>query len=137
MTNCAAGQMSTPVPSPSTNGMMGSSGTDSVPSACVVIFSGMSPTLVAAEIGLDIRRRAVRRADRCDRLGRGRHRLGVETRLVERLLDKLRLHDDLDPAVLGPAFRAGVGRDEVLRTPATGIQAALTQPDGGEVVVDR
>jgi len=42
ITSCAAGQMSTPVPSPSTYGMIGSSGTDSAPPACIVIFSGMT-----------------------------------------------------------------------------------------------
>ncbi len=41
MTFWAAGQMSTPVPSPSMKGMMGSSETCSVPSAAVVIFSGI------------------------------------------------------------------------------------------------
>src|SRR5215211_6140303 len=43
-TSCAAGQMSTPVPSPSMKGMMGSSGTLSWPSVSV-IFSGIgAPT---------------------------------------------------------------------------------------------
>src|SRR5262249_13718742 len=37
-TSWAAGQMSTPVPSPSMNGMMGSFGTFSVPSADIEIF---------------------------------------------------------------------------------------------------
>src|SRR4051795_7919537 len=41
MTNWAAGQMSTPVPSPSMKGMMGSSDTESVPSFAMVIFSAM------------------------------------------------------------------------------------------------
>ena len=36
-----AGQMSTPIPSPSTNGMLGSSGTDRVPSDCILIFLPM------------------------------------------------------------------------------------------------
>src|SRR5215213_3636769 len=37
-TFCAAGQMSTPVPSPSMNGVVGSSGTESAPSSAIVIF---------------------------------------------------------------------------------------------------
>src|SRR5882672_6994483 len=41
ITSCAAGQMSTPVPSPSTNGMIGSSGTVSTPSD-IVILSAMA-----------------------------------------------------------------------------------------------
>ena len=41
MTFWAAGQMSTPVPSPSMNGMMGSSGTWRVPSGETVIFSAI------------------------------------------------------------------------------------------------
>src|SRR4051794_6553202 len=41
-TSLAAGQMSTPVPSPSMNGMMGLSLTFSVPSDDIVIFSAIS-----------------------------------------------------------------------------------------------
>src|SRR4051794_19974778 len=42
-TSLAAGQMSTPVPSPSMNGMMGSFGTCSVPSADIEIFVAIGP----------------------------------------------------------------------------------------------
>ena len=45
ITSCAAGQMSTPVPSPSMYGMMGSSGTCSRPSVSV-IFSGINLLLL-------------------------------------------------------------------------------------------
>jgi hypothetical protein len=41
ITSCAAGQMSMPVPSPSMNGMIGSSATLSWPSVSV-IFSGIN-----------------------------------------------------------------------------------------------
>ena len=41
-TSLAAGQMSTPVPSPSMKGMIGSSETFRVPSAAAVIFSAMA-----------------------------------------------------------------------------------------------
>src|SRR3954466_5721805 len=44
MTSCAAGQMSTPVPSPSTKGMIGSSGTESTP-LFIVILSAMGDKL--------------------------------------------------------------------------------------------
>ncbi len=44
-TSCDAGQMSTPVPSPSMKGMIGSSGTCSSPSTSV-IFSAMGVLLV-------------------------------------------------------------------------------------------
>ena len=46
-TSLAAGQMSTPVPSPSMNGMMGWSETDRVPSSAMVILSGMRISLLA------------------------------------------------------------------------------------------
>ena len=42
MTRWAAGQMSTPVPSPSMKGMMGSLGTRSLPSGPIVILSAMA-----------------------------------------------------------------------------------------------
>ncbi len=42
-TSLAAGQMSTPVPSPSMKGMIGSSETFRVPSAAAVIFSAIGP----------------------------------------------------------------------------------------------
>jgi hypothetical protein len=47
--------------------MMGSSGTDSAPSACIVIFSGMFPTLVAREMGLQIRAAAFGRRSGIER----------------------------------------------------------------------
>jgi hypothetical protein len=49
MTSWVAGQMSTPVPSPLMNGMMGSSGTFRLPSAAVVIFSGIWRAYAATE----------------------------------------------------------------------------------------
>src|SRR4051812_46270027 len=54
ITRCAAGQMSTPVPSPSMNGMIGSSGTERTPEASWVIFSGIV-ILLSAERGRDRR----------------------------------------------------------------------------------
>src|SRR5689334_533375 len=142
ITSCAAGQMSTPVPSPSTYGMMGSSGTDKVPSACIAIFSGMLPTLVARENGLQIRVRDRRRScgrarGRVDRQRRGRDRLVVEPGLVERLLHELRLDDDLDAPVLSPALGRRVRRDEVLIAATRGEQARPADADRREVVGDR
>ena len=104
-TSCEAGQMSTPVPSPSMNGMMGSSGTFSCPSVRV-IFSGMWSASCAAPVGKDAQvtllpdagrhrqggaRRARDRAPRgargmwqrrrhVDRRCRGRHRLRPHAR---------------------------------------------------------
>src|SRR5260221_3492272 len=75
MTSCAAGQMSTPVPSPSTYGMIGSSETDSTPSEFIVILSGMGPTLVAAELRLEIGGRGRGGSARVDRQRRRRRRL--------------------------------------------------------------
>ena len=46
-TDFAAGQISTPVPSPSMKGMMGLSGTASVPSDCIEILSAMALTVSA------------------------------------------------------------------------------------------
>ena len=59
-TSCAAGQMSTPVPSPSMNGMIGLSETWSAPSAPIVILSAMSPKLPEA-VGRAVTVRSVRR----------------------------------------------------------------------------
>src|SRR5690242_4938599 len=124
ITSCAAGQMSTPVPSPSTKGMIGSSGTDSVPSACIVICCAMGTKLLGAQTRIEIRlRTADRGADRRGhwlrhRLGRGRHRLAVETGLLERLLHQLVQHEDLDATV----HRFVGGR--VVRLDRVGVTAA-------------
>src|SRR5215210_3507417 len=50
-TSCAAGQMSTPVPSPSMKGMIGSSGTLRTPPPVRVIFSGISFLCVTGGTG--------------------------------------------------------------------------------------
>ena len=50
ITSCAAGQMSTPVPSPSTKGMIGSSGTVSTP-LDIVILSAMAEKLPVGVTG--------------------------------------------------------------------------------------
>ena len=72
ITSCAAGQMSTPVPSPSMNGMMGSSGTDERAVGVIVIFSAMSAD-VSRYVG---RARDARARRRTRRLRRGRRRRG-------------------------------------------------------------
>src|SRR6478752_4065372 len=51
-TSFAAGQMSTPVPSPSMNGMTGLSVTVSVPSAAIVILSAIRAGAYRASAGL-------------------------------------------------------------------------------------
>src|SRR5258708_5011590 len=64
-TSLAAGQMSTPVPSPSMNGMIGSSGTSSVPST-IVMFSAIG-LLLAPGGSASVRQRDDRQGDEIDR----------------------------------------------------------------------
>src|SRR6266540_4328710 len=81
-TSCDAGQMSTPVPSPSMNGMIGSSGTRNVPPDNV-IFSGMSGVLLhfgralrSRSLGRRIPAAALRDARLLLHLGRARSAAG-------------------------------------------------------------
>src|SRR5712692_8049892 len=96
----AAGQISTPVPSPSMKGMMGSSGTLSVPSPDMVIFSAIRPSLSAGltmdlpgptEIGVDLPRRPgeVERVE-----------VDARCSAIQQLLAQHRRHLDADPANL-------------------------------------
>src|SRR6476620_333275 len=59
ITSCAAGQMSTPVPSPSTKGMIGSSGTVSTP-LDIVILSAMAKKLLVGVPHAGLHRRVER-----------------------------------------------------------------------------
>ena len=150
MTSWAAGQMSTPVPSPSMNGMIGSSGTDSTPLAHRDLVShGRDATVAARDLrrardGARRRPRAVTSASTADgtSIGQCRRRRGAASlsrpALVERLLHDARLHDDLDPPVACPARGGRVRRDGVAWSPSpSGNSRDSVDADRHEVLRDR